>query len=548
MAGDVEKRYVLKRGEKPKEGGQSQVWRAMDLELKREVAVKRLKTELIDSPAARRRFDREAEIIARLDHPGVVPIYGFGEFGSRWPYYAMRYVEGESLQEYIDREFQRLTESSAPGRSWLSAFRTQTLKVDADWVREVISRLIEVCHTIEYAHSRGVLHRDLKPANIMLGRFGEVVVIDWGIAKRFTTNTCTASPSTPVACDGDSGTRVVIDIEDAERMDRTGSISGTFGYMSPEQLSPGRPLDPRTDVYGLGATLYTVLCGQPPFKLTRDDSSGSTEAMKKLAVELCERIAAGHAIRPRARVRGVDSQLEAVCLKAMSQDPASRYQTAALLRADLERWLRGDPVKARRQTLGEWLVGIDRRHRGRLMASSLAMTVAAALGWGLYISDQHRRSEASWYDHAHGSLDRVIDLLVGGLLDQPRAEVRAEFLDTTRKYLNEVSTGRNRFDLWGRDPRAASDLVKAAYFLARLEDLRETRAKAVDQYTKSIRTVEDVRDARPGEPRSPPHPGRTVPRARSCLRRPERPGPGGARLRGGPQAPHRADAKPRRAR
>src|SRR3954453_15064457 len=152
------------------QGGLGAVFVALDGELNREVALKQILEHHADDPASRTRFLIEAEITGGLEHPGIVPIYGLGHYGDGRPYYAMRFIRGDSLQEAI----RRFHEAEKPGRD--PGQRALEL-------RQLLGRFMDVCNAIAYAHSRGVLHRDLKPGNVMLGEYGETLVVDWGLAK-----------------------------------------------------------------------------------------------------------------------------------------------------------------------------------------------------------------------------------------------------------------------------------------------------------------------------------------------------------------------------
>jgi tRNA A-37 threonylcarbamoyl transferase component Bud32 len=221
-------------------GGLGAVFVALDNELHREVALKQILEHHADDPASRARFLTEAEITGGLEHPGIVPVYGLGTYGDGRPYYAMRFVEGDSLKEAI------------------AAYHAARPRPDPAGVefRKLLGRFVDVCEAIAYAHSKGVLHRDLKPHNVMLGRYGETLLIDWGLAKA----TGRRAPSGPA----DSGEATLVPSSGGSHEPTLGVI-GTPAFMSPEQAS-GRAdaLGPATDVYGLGATLYALLTGVPP--------------------------------------------------------------------------------------------------------------------------------------------------------------------------------------------------------------------------------------------------------------------------------------------
>ena len=218
-------------------GGLGEVYVALDRELNREVALKRIRDEHADNTQGQARFVVEAEITGNLEHPGVVPIYSLGRDDTGRPYYAMRFIKGDNLKSAADRFHQADT---SPGRDP----RERALEL-----RRLLARFLDVCDAIDYAHSRGILHRDIKPANVMLGRFGETLVVDWGLAKsvgRPDNGALTGDAEGTLAPESSSGLQPTL----------AGSRIGTPAYMSPEQAT-GRldRLGPASDVYSLGATL-----------------------------------------------------------------------------------------------------------------------------------------------------------------------------------------------------------------------------------------------------------------------------------------------------
>jgi hypothetical protein len=329
-------------------GGLGEVYVALDTELNREVALKEIKLQHARDISSRQRFMLEAEINGGLEHPGIVPVYGFGQYADGRPYYAMRFIRGDSLEEAIDRFHE--------GQQQADVF-------DCVNFRKLLARFVAVCNAIEYAHSRGVLHRDLKPRNIMLGKYGETLVVDWGLAKARgrAERYIEAGEHTLLPRSGSGSTPT-----------QYGAAIGTPAYMSPEQAA-GRldELGPATDVYSLGATLYHILTGEPP--LDRDD----------LATTL-RRIQAGDFPPPRAINPHVPAALEAVCLKAMALSPGDRYASPALLAEDVERWLGDEPVAAHRD---RWMTSIRRwvRKHPRIDAA-LAATILIGLVSAVVIS------------------------------------------------------------------------------------------------------------------------------------------------------------------
>ncbi|HEV3260118.1 MAG TPA: protein kinase [Gemmataceae bacterium] len=334
-----------------REGGLGQVFVARDEELHREVALKQIKEQYADHAEYRSRFILEAEITGNLEHPGIVPVYGLGTYADGRPYYAMRFIQGDSFKAAIDHFHHKRVGADAPG-----SVVSRRLEL-----RHLLDRFLDVCNAIAYAHNRGILHRDLKPANVMLGPYGETLVVDWGLAKALSGQ---GEPgvSTPgvlrPALAGDSAPT------------RMGSAIGTPQYMSPEQAA-GRLdlLGQASDVYSLGATLYTVLTGRAPF------ADAGLEAV-------LEEVQHGDFPRPRRLDPRVPAALEAVCLKAMALAPEARYASARHLAEDIERWLADEPVRAWREpwtvTTRRWLA----RHRTLVTATAAVGLVALAiLSW-----------------------------------------------------------------------------------------------------------------------------------------------------------------------
>ena len=341
-------------------GGLGEVFVAMDEELQREVALKEILAEHADDGDCRVRFLREAEVTGRLEHPGIVPVYGLGVYPDRRPFYTMRFIKGESLQQALNR----FHAADQPGR----CPEQRRLELHA-----LLRRFLDVCNALAYAHSKGVLHRDLKPENIMLGPFGETLVVDWGLAKILGKTDGPAPASVFRATVSSSATAT-----------QPGTIAGTVPFMSPEQAAGAvDDLTPVSDVYGLGAVLYCLVAGRPPF-VQRD-------------LHLLLKAVIGGAIRPPRQVKpSVPRELEAICLKAMALRPEDRYGSAKELAAEVEHWLADEPVTAYREPLPARVRRWGRRHRGWVAAAAaLALTATAALavGLGLVNAEKNRTAE-----------------------------------------------------------------------------------------------------------------------------------------------------------
>jgi len=322
-------------------GGLGQVSVARDEELNREVAFKEIQAQYADNAVSRSRFLLEAEVTGSLEHPGIVPVYGLGQYGNGRPFYAMRFIQGDSLQAAIKRFHDADQTKRDSGEQSLE-------------LRKLLGRFIDVCNAIEYAHSRRVLHRDLKPGNIMLGKYGETLVVDWGLAKPIGHRD---SP-------GESDERTLQPASGSDSSHtQMGSAIGTPQFMSPEQAE-GRldELGPPTDVYSLGATLYCLLTGRPPFAAAD-------------ALAILGQVVKGDFPAPRTVKPDVPAALQAICLKSMALKPDDRYSSARALADDIERWIADEPVSAYRDSFNRRFFRWRRSHKTLVGATTTAIAV-----------------------------------------------------------------------------------------------------------------------------------------------------------------------------
>jgi formylglycine-generating enzyme required for sulfatase activity len=398
-------------------GGLGEVFVARDAELKREVALKEIQERHAHHPESRARFLLEAEVTGGLEHPGIVPVYGLGSYPDGRPFYAMRFIKGDSLKDAIAAFHQ----ADRQGRS--ASERSLAL-------RHLLGRFVDVCNAIAYAHSRGVLHRDLKPGNVMLGKYGETLVVDWGLAKVVGQ----ADPETTNAGPISSGDTA---------MTQAGRALGTPAYMSPEQAA-GRldQLGPRSDTYSLGATLYCLLTGQAPFA---ESDVGA----------VLGKVQRGKFPPPRQVNPRVPLALQAVCLKAMALLPEDRYATPRELAEEIERWLADEPVQARREPLsarlGRWL----RKHPALAAgAGALLLTGVIALAVSTLLigsaqrktADALRNEEQARKDRALAQVNRLCDAApaaVPGILADLEAN-RDDVLPRLRELYAESRAGGTR--------------------------------------------------------------------------------------------------------
>ena len=306
-------------------GGQGVVYRARQKSLNRTVALKVIGLGHWASDPHLKRFRREAEAAASLDHPGIVPIYEIGERDGSC-YFSMKFVEGGQLDEVL----KSATADSSRGER------------EPMPIRQAVELIAKVARTVHYAHEHGILHRDIKPGNILLDQKGEPHLTDFGLARL---------------------------VETESTVTRTLEVLGTPSYMAPEQaVGNNEAISSVTDVYGLGAVLYQLLTGHPPF------AGGTTYETIKLLLDT-------EARQPRLWNSKIDRDLSTICLKCLEKDPKRRYSSALALAEDLERWLKHEPILARRSgpiTRGtKW---VQRNPTSALLAASL-VALAAAAGW-----------------------------------------------------------------------------------------------------------------------------------------------------------------------
>ena len=302
-------------------GGQGVVFRARQKSLNRTVALKVINLGQWASKAHLKRFRLEAEAAARLEHPGIVPIHEVGERDGSC-YFSMKFVEGGQLDEVVRRE--------------------------AMPIRRAVEFIAKVARIVHYAHEHGILHRDIKPGNILLDAKGEPHLTDFGLARL---------------------------VESESTVTRTMEVLGTPSYMAPEQaVGNNAAISSVTDVYGLGAVLYQLLTGQPPF------AGGTTYETIKLLLDTEPR-------QPRLLNSKIDRDLSIICVKCLEKDPKRRYSSALALAEDLERWLKHEPIQARRTGIfirgQKWM---RRNPASALLAASL-IALAAAAGWIVWKSE-----------------------------------------------------------------------------------------------------------------------------------------------------------------
>lgn len=314
-------------------GGLGRVLRAHDREIGRDVAVKEL---LKRSPRAEERFLREALITARLEHPGIVPVHETGRWSDGTPFYAMKLVSGRPMSALL-AEAKSTTDRLA-----------------------LLPHVVAVADALAYAHSKRIIHRDIKPSNVIIGEFGETVVVDWGLAKQV------ADPDQHDVADGPYRNAA-----EPTELTVAGSILGTPGYMSPEQAR-GEPVDETCDVYSIGALLFALGTGRPPIL------HSTAEGLRR-------------------GLRHLDADFASIAVKALSASPVDRYRDAGELAADLRAYVAGVRIGARRYSLrallGHWL----RTHKQIALVAAvfaLVLVVMGAIAFREVVAQRDRAKDA----------------------------------------------------------------------------------------------------------------------------------------------------------
>ena len=454
-------------------GGLGEVSVARDEELNREVALKEILDKHADDQESRSRFLLEAEITGGLEHPGIVPVYGLGTYGDGRPYYAMRFISGDSLKDAIER-FHKTDAGMEPGQRTLE-------------LRSLLGRFVDVCNAIHYAHCRGILHRDLKPGNIMLGKYGETLVVDWGLAKPLGKGKQATETTEP-------GEGSLIPSSSSASATLAGSAVGTPQYMSPEQAA-GRldQLGPVSDVYSLGATLYCLLTGKPPFT-------------DRNVHDVIQKVQRGEFPKPREVKASISLPLEAICMKAMALKQENRYASARFLADDIEHWLADEPVaawpepftvKARR-----WIGRHTALVTGVASAVGIAL-VAFVLLYVLQTAAKQRETQLKVkaeenYQLARGAVDRYLsEVNENDVLKEPGMEpLKKKLLEAALEY-NQKFVEKRR-----DDPTVKVELARATFRLGQIAGELDSELEAIKLHEDAAKLLEALPADKAGETKS----------------------------------------------
>ncbi len=285
-------------------GGKCVIQSCHDGHLRRTIAMKMLRKECAKDPIEQKRFLREARVSAMLQHPNTIPVYELSRNQHGQMYFTMKLLQGATLREVIDESRE-----------------SEFYYIEGYGLDRMVSILIQVGHALDYAHAHRVIHRDVKPANILMGSFGEVVLLDWGLAKVWNEGEADAEIE-----EEEPGHALALATDDTS-LTGQGQLQGTAPYMSPEQIEKSRAIDPRTDVYSLGAVLYEALTLETMIQ-------GESFQM------ICDN--ARHQMPPspsqRAPDRNIPADLESICMKAVQKKPEERFATMHKFVTELRAW------------------------------------------------------------------------------------------------------------------------------------------------------------------------------------------------------------------
>ncbi len=441
-------RYVVDR--EVARGGMGAILRAVDCDIRREVAVKYLLDA--NEPRNKLRFIEEAQITGQLEHPNIVPIHELGIDGQKRLFFSMKMVSGRSLADV------------------LRDLRKNSKEAERDYSLDRLLRIFNsICHAVAYAHARGVVHRDLKPHNVMLGDFGEVYVMDWGLAKVLKNTGPQPAGDLPNVNVSTSRSGKV-DTSRAPDADLTqdGAVLGTPVYMPPEQASGHvDEIDQRSDIYALGAILYEVLTLSTPVSKEGSYLDVIMRVMKAEIEPPVQRVRQAGFFRRRS----VPLELSAVAMKALAKRPEHRYQTVEELRRDIERYQEGRSVSAKYDSLARRAWKLLKRNGAVSLVTAVAIVFITVL-WVRSALASHQEQKArrekavpAFIEAAHFAVDRkkfdtaLVQVSTAVEYDPERADARlfkAQLLIVNGDYPGAVTELQRYLQLGPKDPDAAA--------------------------------------------------------------------------------------------
>ncbi|WP_417738556.1 protein kinase domain-containing protein [Rosistilla oblonga] len=449
-------------------GGLGEVFLAHDSELNRDVALKEIQLKHAHSAEGQSRFVLEAEVTGRLEHPGIVPVYSLGRYPDGRPFYAMKFVRGASFRDALVAFHEKHPNKTA------SLFYGRELQ-------QLMRRFIDVCNAIDYAHERGVLHRDIKPANVMVGDFGETLVVDWGLAKILDDETPDMTESQQERKISPAAGSIVATT--------VGSVVGTPAFMSPEQANGNEgKLTRGSDIYSLGATLFTILTKEYAV------SGGFSEIFEQLQTGSIRTVRDVIPVAPAA--------LDAICSKAMARHSKDRYATARAMADDIERWLADEPVEAYRdrEKYVERAGRLIRRYRSWTLsiAGALLAIVMVSLLASLLINQARLREHAAQvqatqfkgealdrYQMSRAAIDQWLVGSSDALAELPATQsVRKRLLQQAADDLTKLSETRSA------DPELELERARALVRLGDVYQMQEDYPQARQQYDEALSAFE----------------------------------------------------------
>jgi eukaryotic-like serine/threonine-protein kinase len=495
-------------------GGMGRVWLARDSSLGRQIALKELRPDQTGNSIVCSRFLYEAKITAQLEHPGIIPVYELGE--GKVPYYTMRFVRGRTLCEAI-RTYHK---------------KRATGEVNPVEMVGLLTTFVGVCHAVAYAHSRGVIHRDLKGQNVVLGKFGEVMVLDWGLAKRIRPERLVGEDAseadalgalpeagaaheaevTQVAPDRGAGHTISESCglhagpppgassspsSNGSAKERSngmsaaggrtgpesgagpegtmqGQLLGTPAYMAPEQAQGFHDtVDERTDVYGLGAILYEILTGRPPFVAPK-----TSEVIRKVCKE--------DPVPPRQILSAIAPDLEAICLKALQKAPENRYGSASELAQEVQRSLADEPVQAYAEPWTRRAWRWARRHKtvvstagGLLAITAIALAITTAIV-------THARDEAEEQGQQARQAVHLLTEVADIGFDEQLDPLQKKFLEQALAYYQKFTSST------AGDPVTRLEHGQAHQQMGDIQRKLFQYAKSKEAYREALKIVEPL--------------------------------------------------------